>query len=87
MFAKHLTGLVCLLNSNEDFVCLQYAKGPLLDGLYWETWPNNDTIDGDDLGYIYYENKLLGVPRLRQLKVHNNSCQVVSPIHSLNNER
>lgn len=28
------------------------------------------------MGYIYYENKLLGVPRMRQIRVHSNSCQV-----------
>ena len=54
----------------------QYAKGPLVDGLYWETWYNNDTMKPDEMGYIYYENKLLGVPRLREIRVHSNSCQV-----------
>ncbi|KAK3592407.1 hypothetical protein CHS0354_004031 [Potamilus streckersoni] len=53
-----------------------FAKGALLDGLYWETWYNNQTVSEDQLGYIYYENKLLGVPRIRQLKVHSNSCVV-----------
>lgn len=33
-------------------------------------------MSDDQLGYIYYENKLLGVPRIRQLKVHSNSCVV-----------
>ena len=55
---------------------LQFAKGPLLSGLYWEQWYNNEDVPKDQLGYIYYENKLLGVPRLRQLKVSSNSCVV-----------
>ena len=55
---------------------LQFAKGPLLKGLYWETWYNNQSVPEDQLGYIYYENKLLGVPRLRQLQVSSNSCVV-----------
>ena len=54
----------------------QFAKGPLMKGLYWETWYNNVSVPDDQLGYIYYENKLLGVPRLRQLQVHSNSCVV-----------
>ena len=40
-----------------------------MDGLYWENWYNQEAVDEQDLGYIYYENKLLGVPRIRQLKV------------------
>lgn len=49
----------------------------MVDGLYWEQWPNNQNItDPDDLGYIFYENKLLGRPRLRMLKVKKNSCKV-----------
>lgn len=51
-------------------------KGPLLDGLYWENWYNNQSLLADEMGFIYYENKLLGVPRVRQLRVHSNSCQV-----------
>ena len=51
----------------------------MVDGLYWETWYNNQSVSQDELGYIFYENKLLGVPRMRQLKVNqgNNSTPVV----------
>ncbi|KAL4239712.1 TRP-like ion channel Pkd2 [Mactra antiquata] len=62
------------ITSVEDF--WKFAKGPLLDGLYWETWYNNQSVPSDQLGYIYYENKLLGVPRLRSLQVSSNSCKV-----------
>jgi len=43
----------------------------LINGLYkdWETYYNSDNVTGEDLGYIYFENKMLGVPRLRQIKV------------------
>lgn len=47
-----------------------------MKGLYWEEWYNNQPLDANQMGYIYYENKLLGVPRLRQLKVSSNSCTV-----------
>ncbi|XP_071479306.1 polycystin-2-like [Diadema antillarum] len=60
----------------------RFAEGPLVDGLYWETWYNDDNITSDELGYIFYENKLLGVPRLRQLKVTNDSCTVHSDFES-----
>ncbi|XP_045214865.1 polycystic kidney disease 2-like 1 protein isoform X3 [Mercenaria mercenaria] len=62
------------ITSVEDF--WKFAKEPLINGLYWETWYNNDTVPTEQQGYIYYENKLLGVPRLRQLQVHSNSCHV-----------
>lgn len=54
----------------------RFSQGPLMDGLYWETWYNDRNVSEEELGYIFYENKLLGVPRLRQLKVKNDSCTV-----------
>ncbi|KAM4669505.1 polycystin-2-like protein 1 [Amazona ochrocephala] len=54
-----------------------YAQGPLLDNLYWTKWYNNESLAAHSTqSYIYYENLLLGVPRMRQLKVKNNSCVV-----------
>ncbi|XP_071402027.1 polycystin-2-like protein 1 [Centroberyx affinis] len=55
-----------------------YTKGPLLDGLYWTKWYNNQSLDNGDQSFIYYENMLLGVPRMRQIKMKNNSCKVHS---------
>ncbi|XP_074532307.1 polycystin-2-like protein 1 [Halichoeres trimaculatus] len=55
-----------------------YTQGPLLDGLYWTKWYNNQSLDSGDQSFIYYENMLLGVPRMRQVKVMNNSCKVHS---------
>jgi len=42
-------------------------QGPLLDALYPEEWYNNQNFTADEMGYILYENKLLGAPRLRQV--------------------
>ncbi|XP_061490655.1 polycystin-2-like protein 1 isoform X2 [Rhineura floridana] len=53
-----------------------YTQGPLLDSLYWTKWYNNESLGHTTQSYIYYENLLLGVPRMRQLKVQNNSCVV-----------
>lgn len=54
----------------------------MLDGLYWEKYYNGENVSDSDLGYIYYENKLLGVPRLRQLRVKNDSCTVsITGVH------
>ncbi|KAK7901704.1 hypothetical protein WMY93_018473 [Mugilogobius chulae] len=43
-----------------------YTQGPLLDGLYWTRWYNNQSMETGDQSFIYYENMLLG----------NNSCKV-----------
>ncbi|XP_023215314.1 polycystin-2-like [Centruroides sculpturatus] len=43
--------------------------------LYWETWYNDDPTVMQDRN-ILYENYLLGSPRLRQLRVRNDSCAV-----------
>lgn len=72
----------------------QYAQGPLLDGLYWSKWYNNQSLNTGDKSFIYYENLLLGVPRMRQIKILNNSCNVcndfkdeISGCFSVYNER
>ena len=43
--------------------------------MYWEVWYNNKTLQ-ENQSLIYYENLLLGVPRLHQVKVRNESCTV-----------
>lgn len=48
----------------------------MLDGLYWEKDYNDANVSDSERGYVYYESKLLGVPRLRQLRVTNESCTV-----------
>ncbi|KAM8852625.1 polycystin-2-like protein 1 [Synchiropus picturatus] len=62
------------INSMADF--WTFAKEPLLDGLYWTRWYNNQSMHNGDQSFIYYENMLLGVPRMRQIKIKNNSCHV-----------
>ncbi|XP_015717242.1 polycystin-2 isoform X2 [Coturnix japonica] len=61
------------LSTMDDF--WKFTEGPLLDGLYWDMWYNNKTI-AENKSFIYYENLLLGVPRIRQLKVRNGSCSI-----------
>ncbi|XP_035516344.1 polycystin-2 isoform X2 [Morone saxatilis] len=61
------------LSTMEDF--WKFTEGPFLNGMYWEVWYNNKSLP-ENQSLIYYENLLLGVPRLRQIKVHNESCSV-----------
>lgn len=73
---KYKYKLWLCVNSTFFPTCAQYAEGPLLDGLYWTKWYNNQSLDSGDQSFIYYENMLLGVPRMRQIKIKNNSCKV-----------
>lgn len=57
------------------YLHLQFTEGPFLNGMYWEVWYNNQSLP-ENQSLIYYENLLLGVPRLRQVKVRNESCSV-----------
>ncbi|XP_017486061.1 PREDICTED: polycystic kidney disease 2-like 1 protein [Rhagoletis zephyria] len=52
-----------------------FVEGPLVDGLYWNKWYNNDTAK-QSLHSILYENYLLGSPRMRQIRVRNDSCEI-----------
>ncbi|XP_030046524.1 polycystin-2 [Microcaecilia unicolor] len=61
------------MSTMEDF--WKFLENPLLDGVYWDMWYNNKSM-AENKSFIYYENLLLGVPRLRQLKVRNGSCTV-----------
>ncbi|XP_029950684.1 polycystin-2 isoform X2 [Salarias fasciatus] len=61
------------LSTMEDF--WKFTEGPFLSGMYWEVWYNNKNLP-ENQSLIYYENLLLGVPRLRQVKVRNESCSV-----------
>ncbi|XP_033986203.1 polycystin-2 isoform X1 [Trematomus bernacchii] len=61
------------LSTMEDF--WKFTEGPFLKGMYWEVWYNNKSLP-ENQSLIYYENLLLGVPRLRQVKVRNESCSV-----------
>ncbi|OXB76222.1 UNVERIFIED_CONTAM: hypothetical protein H355_016800 [Colinus virginianus] len=65
------------IGSHADF--WKFTEGPLLDGLYWNSWDDNrTTADPENTTYIYYENLLLGAAQIRQLKVRNNTCSIYS---------
>lgn len=64
------------VNTIEHFWSYIDENGPLLNGLYWTKWYNEENLEIDDQNRIFYENKLLGVPRLRQLRVKDGSCHI-----------
>ncbi len=38
---------------------LKYLGGPLLDGLNYETWYDGGTTPDNNIGYIFYQNKVI----------------------------
>ncbi|XP_013821040.1 PREDICTED: polycystic kidney disease 2-like 2 protein isoform X4 [Capra hircus] len=72
------------IRSITDF--WKFMEGPLLDGLYWDSWYNNENLYDLKSSRIYYENILLGLPRVRQLKVRNGTCKVHAFFRSLMDE-
>ncbi|CAF1297093.1 unnamed protein product [Rotaria sordida] len=50
--------------------------GPVLSGLFDQKWYNGENLTEDQYGYVLFENKILGLPRFRQLRVTNHSCTV-----------
>ena len=67
----------------------EFLLGEWVPAVYEETWYNDGDTDfecpdkskgkcprvGDDRG-ILYDNKMLGVPRIRQIRVKNDSCEI-----------
>ncbi|XP_037365143.1 polycystic kidney disease 2-like 2 protein [Talpa occidentalis] len=73
------------IRSITDF--WKFMEGPLLDGLYWDSWYTSQKVyDFKNSSRIYYENILLGFPRVRQLKVRNDTCKIHSSFQSLMDE-
>jgi polycystin 2 len=64
----------------EDF--WTFVQGPLLDGLYWESNYNGLNLPDDQKNFILYESKLLGVPRMKQVKVKSDSCVIAADFQS-----
>ncbi|GMR48329.1 hypothetical protein PMAYCL1PPCAC_18524, partial [Pristionchus mayeri] len=69
------------INGMDDI--WEYMNNQLMAGLYWDSITSNDTNlllgrnESDEEAMIFYENRLLGRPRIRMLKVKNDSCDVV----------
>ena len=47
-----------------------------MTGLYWEISSGGRNLSDEELEYILYQNKLQGIPQLRQVRVLNDSCKV-----------
>lgn len=41
-----------------NFLLLKYLTGPLLDGLHFETWYDLSNTTEENIGFIFYQNKV-----------------------------
>ncbi|CAF4480352.1 unnamed protein product [Rotaria socialis] len=58
----------------DDF--WKVMDGPVISALFDQKWYNGENLTNDQYGYVLFENKILGLPRIRQLRVTNHSCTV-----------
>lgn len=53
-----------------------YLENIAINNLFPDALYNGKTIEHKDERFILFENKLLGYPRIRQIRVRNDSCEV-----------
>jgi len=47
---------------------------------FWNLTARGQRLTDEELGYSFYANRLIRVPRLRQLRVSADSCQLRSDV-------
>ncbi|UJR37361.1 hypothetical protein I4U23_030069 [Adineta vaga] len=60
-------------NNGDDF--WKAIQGPIFSQLY-NIHRDKSNLSKTNYGYIFNENKILGVPRLRQVRIKPNSCKL-----------
>lgn len=54
----------------------EYVNNTFIIGAFWNLSENGPRFTDEELGYVFYGNQLVGVPRLRQLRVADGPCVV-----------
>jgi len=60
---------------------IQYVNNSFITGAMWNLSETGPRLTDEELGYPFYANRLVGVPRLRQLRVGNDTCRL--PVSAL----
>jgi len=58
----------------DDDVFLKYLDNAFLRAAFFNLSEMGQRLTDEELGYSFYGNRLIGVPRLRQLRVRKNKC-------------
>ncbi|RTG82257.1 uncharacterized protein DC041_0002670 [Schistosoma bovis] len=63
-------------NIHDHTAMWNYINGQLLNSLYWDAWYNRLNVSFNEKDFIAHDNKVLGVARLRQLRVDPSQCDI-----------
>nr|CAH7754799.1 unnamed protein product [Callosobruchus chinensis] len=53
-----------------------YIENHFIPSIFWEYTYDNENMKDENAMNVIYDNRVLGVPRLRQVRVRNDSCKV-----------
>ncbi|CAL8088269.1 unnamed protein product [Calicophoron daubneyi] len=68
------------VNSLDDLWMV--IRGPIMDSWYESKWYNSEPMWTDNSLSVNYDNHLIGVPRIRQLRMSNKSCLIPEEFQS-----
>jgi len=71
------------LHNRGDF--WTYMEGPLVDHLYVEELYHDVPLHDDEKGFVYFHHRLLGLVRIRQMRVRDDSCSIAPEFSTILN--
>jgi len=54
----------------------QYINDLFIRSAFWNLSVTGHRLTDEEIGYPFYANRLIGIPRLRQLRVSDDTCTV-----------
>lgn len=67
-----------MIENLNNFYLIKILQGPFITNFYTAWYTTNSNNTEDLTKYIANENRVLGLSRLRQIRVQSNSCVVPS---------
>ncbi|VDN36096.1 unnamed protein product [Dibothriocephalus latus] len=61
---------------------VKVLRGPLFENIYLDKWYNDALQNEEQVYFIAYDALLLGLPRLRQVRMSSNSCTIPKDFQS-----
>ena len=68
---------------SSQYFTVQYVNNSFVVGAWWNLSETGPRHTDEELGYIFYGNRLVGVPRLRQLRVVESASSCKLPVDQL----
>ena len=76
---KRITYLLTYLLIWTVSVGLQYMHDRFIRAAFWQLTERGHRITDEEINYPFYANRLVGLPRLRQLRVRDDTCPFSLP--------